>query len=176
MQHNTFIYTIGYGNKQLADFIAILEKYDIQYLLDVRSQPFSKHNKAFNRAELHHYFQKNESIMYAFFGDTLGGKPKEKSCYDTDGNVNYELLKQQDFFQKALERLKTAHRKNLKIALMCACSKPEKCHRTKLIAEELVKDNIKVVHIDAKAKLKAHKEVMDILRREKNVLDLFHNA
>ncbi|MGB1206274.1 MAG: DUF488 family protein [Chitinophagales bacterium] len=174
MQTN-IIYTIGYGNKRIASFVEILEKFKIQYLIDVRSQPFSKHNSNFNRLELQRYFAK-KSTVYAFFGDTLGGKPKDKACYDKNGMVNYEILKLQKSFQTSLERLKTAHRKNLKVALMCACSKPEKCHRTKLIAEELVKDNIAVIHIDEKLNLKQHKDIMLRLRQQKNNLDLFHNA
>jgi uncharacterized protein (DUF488 family) len=170
----TTIYTIGYGNKKINAFVEILENFDIQYLIDVRSQPYSKYNSNYNREELQRYFAKH-SIVYAYFGDTLGGKPKEKKCYDKNGMVNYEILKQQKAFQHGLSRLKTAHRKNLKIALMCACSKPEKCHRSKLIAEELEKNNIIVSHIDEKLHLKRHEDVMMRLRQQKNSLDLFHN-
>jgi len=36
------LYSIGHGNKKIEDFIAELESFKIQYLLDIRSKPYSK--------------------------------------------------------------------------------------------------------------------------------------
>ncbi len=33
------IYTIGYGNRSIEDFVKLLQDYDIKFLVDVRSQP-----------------------------------------------------------------------------------------------------------------------------------------
>lgn len=35
----TTIYTIGYGNRSMEDFIQLLKRYQIEYLIDVQSVP-----------------------------------------------------------------------------------------------------------------------------------------
>ena len=37
------IYTIGYGARDIDAFIAALRRYNIAYLIDVRSQPYSRY-------------------------------------------------------------------------------------------------------------------------------------
>ena len=46
------IYTIGYGNRKIDNFIKTLQEFDIQYLIDVRSKPYSKFNPDFSQNEL----------------------------------------------------------------------------------------------------------------------------
>ncbi len=36
------IYTIGYGNRNAEVFVELLRRYQIGYLIDIRSQPYSK--------------------------------------------------------------------------------------------------------------------------------------
>lgn len=79
-------------------------------------------------------------------GDLLGGLPEDLSCY-TNGFVDYDKLKEKDFFKKGLQRLSAANDKKIKVAIMCSESKPEECHRTKLIGEELKKKEIIINHI-----------------------------
>lgn len=168
------IYTIGYGNRKIEDFTQILFDFDIQYLIDVRSKPYSKFNPDFNQNELK-FFLKEKGIVYGFFGDTLGGRPDCQCCYDSEGKVDYEKVKEQDFFNEGLARIETAYQKKLKIVLMCSESKPEECHRTKLIGTELTKRKIKLGHINEKGKLKSQTEIMLKLTKGKNIVDLFGN-
>ncbi len=86
------ICSIGYGNRKIEDFIAELNFFDIEYLLDIRFIPFSKWNPQFNHATLELEL-KNYRIEYIFVGDTLGGLPEDRSCYD--------LIKDKDFLKKA---------------------------------------------------------------------------
>ena len=46
---------------------------------------------------------------------------------------------------------------------MCAEAKPQSCHRTKLVAEELVARGIPVVHIDEHCNLRSHAEIMQLV-------------
>jgi len=168
------MYTIGYGNQKIEDFVNILKGFNIQYLIDVRSKPYSRFNPKFNQNELKFYLKDN-GIAYGFFGDTLGGRPECPCCYDNEGKVDYEEVKKQDFFRKGLSRVKTAYNKELKIVLMCSESKPEECHRTKLIGEELVREGIRLRHIDEKGRLKTQTDIILKLTKGKNVVDLFGN-
>ncbi len=168
------ILTIGHGNRSLEEFFGLLNKYEISYLIDVRTNPFSKYNQHFNRKELEissQYF----GIKYLFFGDDLGGKPKDRSCYDDKGHVLYSEVVKKDFFIRSVDRLITANNKNIRVACMCSESNPCDCHRTKMIGEYLDTKNIKMMHIDKKGILKSQTEVMNELTGGRNPVDMFGN-
>lgn len=139
------LYSIGHGNKSIETFIEELKFFGINYLIDIRSKPYSKYNPQFNQNELK-FSLLEKKITYIFLGDILGGLPEDMSCY-TNGHVDYDKLKEKDFFKQGLERLITANDKQIKVAIMCSESKPEECHRTKLIGEELKKNEIVLNHI-----------------------------
>lgn len=171
MQHTT-IYSIGHGNKDIEEFIAELKAFSIQYLLDIRSKPFSKWSPQYNKSELQSDLERN-NIKYVFLGDTLGGLPDDRSCYNSDGKVVYELIKDKDFFKSSLQRLVTANEKKIKIAIMCSESKPEECHRSKLIGEELFKKNISIKHIISQTTIKTQEAVINELTKGKGTIDIF---
>jgi len=139
------VLTIGYGNRSSEEFISLLKYHHIQYLIDVRSKPFSR-QKEFNRDSLKTLLKAN-GIKYIFMGDLLGGKPDD-SFYYNSGRVDYNILKEQPFFRKGIKRIKDACEEGFQIVLMCAESKPQNCHRSKLLGEELLKLKIDVKHID----------------------------
>src|SRR5688572_8572942 len=112
------IYTIGHGARKAEDFLELLKRYKIAYLVDVRSQPFSRYHPQFTQKTLQTFLEEND-IRYVFMGDTLGGRPKDPTCYDEDGKINYNKVKTKEFFQEGIGRLKTAYKKNLPVAIMC---------------------------------------------------------
>jgi uncharacterized protein (DUF488 family) len=172
--NETTIYSIGHGNKKIQDFIKELKTFEVQFLLDIRSKPFSKWNPQFNQNELKFKLEEN-GIKYVFVGDTLGGLPEDRSCYDYNGKVVYDLIKEKEFFKVGLERLTTANEKQIKIALMCSESKPEECHRSKLIGQELLKKKISLKHIVSDILVKSQEIVMAELTKGKGTVDLFGN-
>ena len=155
------VLTIGYGNRNLDEFLALLKHEQVKYLLDVRSKPYSR-KKEFNKKNLEATLKAN-GIKYVFMGDLLGGKPKEDESYCTGGEVDYNLLREQAFFKKGIERVQDAWEKGYQIVLMCAESKPQNCHRTNLLGEELSKIDIAVMHIDEHGKLRSQEEILDRL-------------
>jgi uncharacterized protein (DUF488 family) len=172
---DTTIYSIGHGNKKIEDFIAELKSFNILFLLDIRSKPYSKWNPQFNQATLDLEL-KNHGITYVFVGDTLGGLPEDRSCYDYNGKVVYDLIKGKDFFKQGLERLTTANEKRINLAIMCSESKPEECHRSKLIGQELLNKEISLKHIVSDKRVKSQETVMNELTKGKGTVDLFGNA
>jgi uncharacterized protein (DUF488 family) len=173
MEEST-IFSIGHGNKKIEEFIDELKSLDIKYLLDIRSKPYSKWSPQFNQSNLEMEL-KNNGISYVFVGDSLGGLPEDRSCYDHQGKVVYDLIKEKDFFKKGLERLITANEKSIRLAIMCSESKPEECHRSKLIGQELLKKDISVKHIIAVKKIKSQQTVMNELTKGRGTVDLFGN-
>ena len=155
---NTSLFSIGHGNKKIDTFLQELKSFNIDYLADVRSKPFSKFNSHFNRNELQ-YFLKKHNVKYLFLGDLIGGLPDDKSCYNEKGKVDYQLLKNKDFFKEGLNRLITAHSKNLRVAIMCSETDPKECHRSKLIGRELLKYGIDINHIIKENNFKTQSEL-----------------
>jgi uncharacterized protein (DUF488 family) len=172
--NETTIYSIGHGNKNIEDFIKELKTFEVQFLLDIRTKPFSKWNPQFNQNALKFKLEEN-GIKYVFVGDTLGGLPEDRSCYDFNGKVVYDFIKDKDFFKEGLERLTTANEKQIKLAIMCSESKPEECHRSKLIGQELLKKKISLKHIVSEKLVKSQEMVMSELTKGKGTVDLFGN-
>lgn len=160
------IFSIGHGGKKIEDFITELKSFDIHFLLDVRSKPYSRWNPQFNQKALNLKLEEN-GIKYVYVGDTLGGFPKDRSCYDLNGKVVYDVIKDKDFFKEGLERLTTANEKQIKLAIMCSESRPEECHRSKLIGQELLKKKISLRHIVSDKLVKSQEMVMAELTKGK---------
>jgi uncharacterized protein (DUF488 family) len=109
-------------------------------------------------------------------GDSLGGRPEDKSCYDEAGKVDYIKIKEKDFYKDGIDRLKTAYHKGVGVAIMCSESKPCECHRSKLIGMSLFEDEsekIALAHIDEKGRVKDQATVMNELNKGRNPKDLF---
>ena len=153
------IYTIGYGSRSITEFIEVLQQYEIAYLIDVRSVPHSSYKPEFSKKPLAKEVEKH-GIRYVFMGEQLGGKPDDESCY-VNGMVDYEKVKDAEFFQRGIERLHTAFTQQQRIALMCAEGKPEHCHRTKLISATLTTQDLPVIHIDENSEQITQEQVID---------------
>jgi uncharacterized protein (DUF488 family) len=128
------LFTIGYGKRTLDEFLAVLKANGIEYLIDVRTAPYSNFKQEFSKDLLQHHLE-HAGIRYVFMGDTLGGQPKDLACH-TGGKVDYDKVRAQPFFQAGLERLKRAFDLQRRLVLMCSEGRPEQCHRSKLIDED----------------------------------------
>jgi phage/plasmid-associated DNA primase len=68
--NETTIFSIGHGNKKIEDFIKELKTFEVQFLLDIRSKPFSKWNPQFNQNELKFKLEEN-GIKYVLSGNMM---------------------------------------------------------------------------------------------------------
>jgi uncharacterized protein (DUF488 family) len=166
------LFTIGYGSRSLDQLIEALKSNGIEFLLDVRSSPYSKFKPEFAKEVLQIRLERAR-IRYLFMGDTLGGQPKDPECY-TDGKVDYDKVRVQPFFHEGIARLRKAFEQKRPVALMCSEGRPEQCHRSKLIGEALVVAGIPVCHIDEDGSRLTQMQVID--RLTKGQMDLFGQA
>jgi uncharacterized protein (DUF488 family) len=155
------IYTIGYGNRSVDEFVALLLHYHIEYVIDVRSQPYSRYSPDFAKKTLEARLQQ-QSISYIFMGNLLGGRPEDKTCY-VDGRVDYAIVGTKAFYLQGIQRLRTAWEKQLCVALLCAEAKPQECHRSKLIGNTLFEQGIAVAHIDETGECKTQQAINQTL-------------
>lgn len=139
------LFTIGHGNAEAEKFITLLQQYEIELLVDTRSQPYSRFNPQFNRETLKQTV--NEAgIAYVFMGDTIGGRPNGEEFYFPSGKVDYALLEQAEFYQAGIARL-LDFAADCRVAFMCSEMDYHQCHRYNLITRTLVKRDIEVTHI-----------------------------
>jgi uncharacterized protein (DUF488 family) len=164
------IYTIRYGARDIEDLVAVLKEHQIAFLVDVRSQPYSRYKTEFTKDALAHRL-KQTGVQYVFMGDTMGGRPADPDCYDDDGKVNYKKYRHKDSYLEGIERLKRAWQQQLPVVIMCSEGKPENCHRSELIGRSLEADDIAVAHIDENGALISQKDAES--RRRGGQLSLF---
>ena len=170
------LYSIGHSNKTLEELIQELRQYGIQYLIDVRSTPYSKFHPQFNREQLKAAINATDDITYGYMGDVIGGMPQNTLCY-TEGKVDYGKIRQMSFFIEGINRLVTANEKGYKTCVMCSEGDPKMCHRSKLIGEALRERGINLQHIcrdhAGNTILKSQIDVINELNGGDNLVDLF---
>lgn len=149
------VFTIGHSTHTIEKFIALLSMHGIQAVADVRSSPFSKFNPQFNRENLQNNL-KASGIRYVFLGKELGARSGDPACYVAD-KVQYDRLAKTPLFQSGLDRV-IEGANNYRIALMCAEKDPLDCHRTILVARELLKRGLTITHILEDGSLESHTE------------------
>jgi uncharacterized protein (DUF488 family) len=161
------VLTIGHSNHTIERFIELLCQHRVTAVADVRSSPYSKIHAKFNREALAAAL-KQEGIAYSFLGKELGGRPADKTCYE-HGRVQYRRVAATPIFRSGLDRI-LAGVQSYRIALMCAEREPLECHRALLVAPELEKAGITVLHLHIDGRTESHTEAMSRL------LDLFRLA
>jgi uncharacterized protein (DUF488 family) len=155
------IFTVGYGTRSVDELAAVLHTYNVEFLIDVRSAPYSRYKPEFSKEALEAQI-KERGLRYLFMGDSLGGRPDDPTCY-VDGRVDYARVQDRPFYQAGIGRLKTAFAQGRRLALMCSEGKPQDCHRTKLIGATLTALGIPVAHIDENDALLTQAEVIERL-------------
>jgi uncharacterized protein (DUF488 family) len=151
------VWTIGHSNHPLARLVELLAGHGIEEVVDVRRNPYSRFAPQHNRPALTAALAEH-GLHYLHLGRELGGKPREAEYYLADGRVDWERLKFRPEFQEGLRRL-IKEAASRRVCLMCSEGDPLKCHRTMLLAPELAKRGVKVLHILPDGSLLDHQEV-----------------
>ncbi len=146
------LFTVGHSTFDWPDFVALLKKYGVTAIADVRSQPVSRLPQ-YNMEALQ-VALKQAGIEYVFLGRELGARRHEPECYEDDLAV-YERIADLPAFHAGLERIIRGLAK-YRIALMCAEKEPLDCHRTVLISRHLRNYGFPIRHILADAGLEDH--------------------
>lgn len=148
------LFSIGHGNRKFKDFLLLLNKYNINVLIDVRTFPYSRYNPQFRQRQLETELNEN-GIQYLFLGKELGGRPEDPSLY-RNNVLDHSLVKQTHLFKEGIQTVTDLVEQNIKVTLMCSESNPNDCHRKHLIADELIKENLEVWHITKTGDLEKH--------------------
>lgn len=152
------VYTIGHSTRTIDEFLHLLQHYQVERLLDVRTVPRSRHVPHFNRESLSHSLELG-GIGYQHC-KRLGGlrKPLKNSPNVGWRNLSFrgfaDYMQTSEFFKALAEAVELASTK--RAALMCAEAVPWRCHRS-LIADALAAcHGAEVRHILSETKLQNH--------------------
>lgn len=176
------VYTIGYTLFQCSYGIDIekmfgeLKALQVNYLVDVRSVPFSRQYPQCNAdnlkyagehygvnyihmpevgakaSEMQEVFSKASDIFYEeeVFPIAASNRPESTELKSYEEIVDFSKFRHDEYFIDGLKRIKKACERDYTIALMCSEKYPMDCHRYFLISralEERYGDWIEVRHI-----------------------------
>ena len=154
------VYTVGHSNHTSEAFVTLLRTRGVTAVADVRSAPYSRFNPQFNRETLARALEA-QGIRYVFLGRELGARPDDPGCYE-EGRVRYARLARTVLFRRGLDRVADGARRH-ELALTCAEKEPLDCHRTILVARELVRRGIDVAHVLADGRIEPHDDTVERL-------------
>ena len=160
-QANPMVLTVGHSNHPPEVFIGLLVRHGVDEIIDVRSAPYSRYAPQFNYEDLQRMLD-DIGIGYAYLGGELGGRPVDRSCYDSNGRVQYDRVAATESFEDALRRVARVANEN-RVALLCTEKEPLECHRTLLVARALTNGHVDVAHIQADGSLESHDDAMSRL-------------
>lgn len=129
------IYTIGHSNLKKEEFLRNLIINNVNYIIDVRSIPYSKYVTWANRENLKEYLESN-GIHYKFWGDVFGAKRKEPELY-TNGAVDFNKVRNTENFKLYMDSIVKKAVYCYTICFMCTEQDPIDCHRSIMLQPAL---------------------------------------
>ncbi len=152
------IFTLGHSTRSLEEFLALLKKFGIIRLVDIRTVPRSRHNPQFNRASLADSLKK-EGIAYEHLA-LLGGlrtarKDPPNSYWRNLSFRGFADYMGTEDFERGLRALEGRAEKE-RTALLCAEALPWRCHRS-LVADALTSRGWRVFHIQGRGSAFEHR-------------------
>ena len=149
MQITHKIYTVGHSDRDVEEFLSLLNKYGIGILVDIRAYPYSRRFPYFSKDELRQHI-KNSGIDYYWAGNKLGGmrklkNPESHPALSSESFRGFAEHMETEEFQQAIIRLQNFACKTPTV-IMCAEKQASNCHRS-LISDYLTFKNMPVEHI-----------------------------
>jgi uncharacterized protein (DUF488 family) len=151
------VLTIGHSTRPLADFLALLEEFEVTTLVDVRRFPGSRRHPHFGGPALARSLA-GAGIGYVHEPDLGGRRDPSPDSVNTAWRVaafrGYADHLASPEFRAALERVLASSEAGRPV-VMCAEAVPWRCHR-QLIADTLVARGLTVRHILGPGQERAH--------------------
>lgn len=151
------VYTIGHSTYSLAEFIKMLQSFQIKILIDIRSLPGSRKFPQFDKENLEKSLLEN-GIQYKHLSN-LGGRRKMKKDSINDRWNNESFRGYADYmetkeFGAGITALETFALKQ-PTTMMCAEAVWWRCHRS-MVSDHLKVKGWEVLHIMGIGKAKEH--------------------
>jgi len=151
------IFTIGHSTHSIEEFVDILKAHGIEFVIDVRTIPKSRHNPQYNSDTLATALH-GHAIGYEHMPGLGGLRHAKKDSINTAWeNASFrgfaDYMQTEDFERSLNTLIETAGKQST--AILCAEAVPWRCHRS-LIADALLAREITVMDIMNKTTAKRH--------------------
>lgn len=146
------LFTIGHGSLPFSDLLNRLEAHGVRTVLDVRSQPYSRHAPHYGKSELEAELVAS-GLAYRWLGHHLGGRPL------TDGTA--APIDDPAVLEAGITEAAGLARGAI-TALLCAELDPTYCHRGRDLAPAFEADGFLVSHILADGSSHPHQQSFEI--------------
>ncbi|MBQ4060371.1 MAG: DUF488 domain-containing protein [Lachnospiraceae bacterium] len=171
------IYTIGHSQHSIEYFVSLLRKHNIDYIIDVRSTPYSKFSSDYNKDNLQIVLPRYD-VCYAHMGKCFGARQDNEKLYTEEGYLDFEKMINSDNYRRGLENVMKGMQQH-RIALMCLEKKPVDCHRAIMVANGFYRAGCQVEHILVDGSIQTHEELneelMNMYFPDRFQLSLFTN-
>jgi len=172
-------YTVGHSTYEIDEFVKLIASRNINCIVDVRSQPYSKFVPQYNREMLKAELLKH-GIKYIFMGNLLGARWTNEHLLMDSGIVDFEKVIETRDFKYGIFRVLDGIKKGYIIAIMCSEKEPSECHRFSLVARALRHQEIDVHHILSNGSTISDADLMSNLIEKSSYqigqIDLFGNS
>jgi len=153
------LYTVGHGDRSLAELVAVLGSAAVEWVVDVRRYPASRRHRKFGKVALEAGLRA-AGIGYRWAGEALGGLRKaharsRHTALSSAGFRAYADHMATPGFRLAVDHL-LAQARSARLALMCAERLPWECHRW-LLTDALVVAGARVEHLIEVRQSQAHR-------------------
>ncbi len=171
-----FIYTIGYAHHTQESFLALLKKYHIEIVIDVRTMAYSAFHPQFNKEPLKQFLNSHH-ILYRQMEGAFGIIRPHSDLLNTAGYLDFTKIAQLDSFKEGIETICRGIEQGYNISFMCAEKAPSDCHRSTLVTRALYEKGYEVQHILCDGTLQTQdeleKELLNYYFPNQNQIDLF---
>lgn len=140
------LFTVGHSTYDLEYFLELIQHYDINCIVDVRSTPYSKYSSQFNLESIKTFLRSN-NIVYIYMGKEFGARRSDMKLYAKEGYLDFEKVKEDDDFKLGIRRIEDGLEKGYNIAFMCTEKNPLDCHRCILVGKNFKDLGNKVLNI-----------------------------
>lgn len=155
------IFTVGHAAHATEHLFALLGAQGVELLVDIRSQPFSRHAPQHSKHPLEQAAA-CRGLGYRFLGRALGGRP-------SPADLRRPREERAAAFDAALDEVLGLARAQ-RLALLCAEEDPARCHRHHLLARALLARGAEVLHLRGDGRVERAAELAAAIPEQ---LDLF---
>jgi len=154
------ILTIGHGTQQFPVLLEVLRRHGAATIIDVRSQPYSRHAPDFAKQHLQGWCAVS-GLGYRWMGRHLGGMPSDPALLDDRGNLDVAALTATSGFEAAIDTVATVAAGG-RAVLLCAEEDPSHCHRSRVLAPAFLARGHQVLHLRHDGTARRHQDELDL--------------
>lgn len=170
-------YTIGYAHHTQESFLALLKRYQINCVIDVRTMAYSKFHPQFNKEPIKYFFNK-QGILYRQMQEAFGIIRPDSLLLNEAGYLDFVKIADLPVFKEGIETIIRGIEAGYHIAFMCAEKAPGDCHRSTLVGRALRDRGYDIYHILYDGHLQTQSDLEEALLErhfpEQPQLDLFN--